>query len=68
MTNVFETECNNKIKDGKFHYSEIFLNNNARAIGVFYTNECQNIDEVRLYAETNNLPLVKINIKKGKSK
>lgn len=68
VPNVFETECNNKIKNGKFHYSEIFLNKKARPIGVFYTNECQDIEEVKLYAERNNLPLVKIAVQKNKSK
>lgn len=61
---IFESECSEKIKNGKFLYSEIYLNKNARVVGVFYTSECQNIDEVRLYAEKNNLPLVKIDAQK----
>lgn len=68
LPNVFETECNNRISAGKFHYSEIFLNKNARPIGMFYTNKCQNIEEVKLYAERNNLPLVNMDFQKTKSK
>jgi len=51
-----------------FNYSEIFLNKNARPIGVFYTNDCQNIEELKMYAERNNLPLVEIDVKKSKFK
>lgn len=68
MPSMFENECNKRISAGNFNYSEIFLNKNAKPIGVFYTNECQNIEEVKLYAEMNNLPLVMINNKKNKSK
>ena len=30
-------------EEPQFHYSEIFLNKNARPIGVFYTNECHSV-------------------------
>lgn len=45
-------------------YSEIYLNNKAKAIGVFYTDECKNIEEVREYALKYNLPLVNISRKR----
>lgn len=60
MPNVFENECINKIKTGHYYYSEIVLNQNAKPIGVFYTDECQDIDAVNSYAESCNLPLIKI--------
>lgn len=68
MPNEFEDVCKNKIKNDMFNYSEIFLNKNARPIGVFYTNDCQNIEELKMYAERNNLPLVEIDVKKSKFK
>ena len=45
-------------------YSEIYLNNNAKAIGVFYTDDCLNIAEIIKYAQKYNLPLVHLSLKK----
>ena len=39
-------------------YTEILLNSNAQAIGVFYTDECQNVEEIKQYAKKYNLPLI----------
>ena len=39
------------------------MNKNAKPIGVFYTDECQNLEEVELYAKKFNLHLVKIETK-----
>ena len=63
LPDAFEDECRDKISRGQFTYSEIYLNSNAKAIGVFYTSECDNIEEVRAYAERNNLPLIKLDNK-----
>ena len=68
MPNVFENDCIEKINNNDFHYSEIFLNEKARPIGVFYTSDCENIEEVELYAQRYNLPLIKIDIKESKFK
>ena len=57
---IFEAECNKKIEDGDFHYSEIYLNNKAKALGAFYTDKCQNIEEIKAYAKMNNLPTVEM--------
>lgn len=64
----FERDIKDKIKNGIFTYSEIFLNKNAKAIGVFYTEECLEIEDVELYAKKNNLPLIKIDLEKQKIK
>lgn len=48
-------------------YSEIFLNNKAKAVGVFYTDKCKNVDEVIEYAEKYNLPLVNISLNKQRA-
>ena len=68
LPEIFENECNNKIINNKFNYSEIYLNKNAKPIGVFYTDDCQNIEEIKLYSEKNNLPLIRINIQNSKLK
>ena len=71
MPQVLEDECQkgNVSKNGeilnytKFEwYSEIYLNSNAKAVGVFYTDKCQNYDEVAAYAFKYNLPLVNISL------
>lgn len=49
--------------NGEF-YSEIFLNAKAKPIGVFYTDDCSNYDEVEAYATKYGLPLVNISLKK----
>lgn len=73
MPNVFEKECkernvsyNGEILNNtkSLNYSEIFLNENARPVGVFYTDECTNIEEVEAYAKKYNLPLINISLKK----
>ena len=43
-------------------YTEIYLNNKAQAIGVFYTDACQNIDEIKAYAQKYNLPLIHLSL------
>lgn len=48
-------------------YSEVFLNNKAKAVGVFYTDKCKNVDEVIKYAEKYNLPLVNISLNKQRA-
>ena len=64
MPEEFEKECKEKNSNKNFwHYSEIVMNKNAKPIGVFYTDECQNLEEVELYAKKFNLPLVKIKTK-----
>jgi len=45
-------------------YSEIYLNSNAKAIGVFYTDDCPNIDKIKEYAQKYNFPLVNLSLKK----
>jgi hypothetical protein len=45
-------------------YSEIYLNKNARPVGVFYTDECTNYEEIAVYAEMYNLPLINISLAK----
>lgn len=69
MPQIFEKETlsNNTLGDGTIrtdsksnNYSEIFLNNKAKAKGVFYTDDCQNIDEIMEYAKLYGLPLVHI--------
>lgn len=44
-------------------YTEILLNNKAKAIGVFYTDDCKNIEEVKAYAQKYNLPLIHLSLK-----
>lgn len=60
MPNQFEEECKKQIANGTWSYSEFFLNGNAKPIGVFYTDRCENLSEVQEYAEKYNLPLVKV--------
>ena len=43
-------------------YSEIYLNNNAKAIGAFYTDNCKEVEAVEAYARKYNLPLVHISL------
>lgn len=45
-------------------YSEIYLNSKAKAIGVFYTDECKNVDEITAYAQKYNLPLIHLSLEK----
>lgn len=45
-------------------YTEIFLNSKAKTCGVFYTDDCKNIQEVIEYAEKYNLPVVHLSLKK----
>ncbi len=66
MPKDFEEECKINSQNTKFLYSEIYLNDKARAIGVFYTDKCENVDDVNVYAVYNNLPLVKIINQKNK--
>lgn len=61
MPEVFEKECKRKILNGaSWSYSEFFLNKKAKPIGVFYTDSCENIEEVEAYAKKYNLPLVNV--------
>ena len=71
MPERIENECkNNNIRyDGEvlnydeyLSYSEIFLKKDAKAIGVFYTDKCQNIEEIEKYTKEHNLPLVNISL------
>lgn len=71
MPERIENECkNNNIRcngevlnyDKYLSYSEIFLKKDAKAIGVFYTDKCQNIEEIEKYAKEHNLPLVNISL------
>ena len=73
MPEFFEREaflanvsCNGEMLNNNRHlcYSEIYLNDNAKAIGVFYTDDCKNIDEVMKYAEQYNLPVIHISLAK----
>ena len=68
MPSLFEQQCLDRIRKGKFQYSEFFLNEHARALGVFYTSDCKNIEEVQEYAGMHNLPLVFIPTQEKKSK
>lgn len=45
-------------------YTEIFLNNKAKASGVFYTDDCKNVQEVIEYGEKYNLPVIHLSLKK----
>lgn len=45
-------------------YSEIFLNSKAKAIGVFYTDECQDTTAIEAYAEKYHLPLIHLSLQK----
>lgn len=45
-------------------YSEIFLNSKAKAIGAFYTDECQDTTAIQAYAEKYHLPLVHLSLQK----
>ena len=65
MPEVFERECEEQIRTNEgWHYSEIYLNGNAKALGVFYTDDCPNIDEVQSYAAKYNLPLVHVPVQR----
>lgn len=48
-------------------YNEIFLNSNAKVLGVFYTDKCQNVDMVREYAASYGLPLVNLSLNELRS-
>lgn len=48
-------------------YNEIFLNSNAKVLGVFYTDKCQNVDMVREYAVSYGLPLVNLSLNELRS-
>jgi len=43
-------------------YTEILLNYRARPIGVFYADNCQNIEEVKAYAKRHGLPLIHLSL------
>ena len=45
-------------------YSEIFLNDKVKAIGVFYTDNCQDTVAIQAYAEKYHLPLVHLSLQK----
>lgn len=45
-------------------YTEIFLNNKAQSCGVFYTDDCKNIQEVIEYAKKYNLPVIHLSLQK----
>ena len=61
MPEAFETEYQNTIaSDETWDYSEILLNEKARPVGAFYTDDCQNYGEIEAYAQKHNLPLVNI--------
>lgn len=45
-------------------YSEIFLNDKAKVIGAFYTDECQDTTTIQAYAKKYNLPLVHLSLQK----
>ena len=45
-------------------YSEIYLNKNARPVGAFYTDDCTNYEEIAIYAQKYNLPLINISLTK----
>ena len=65
MPEVFERECEEQIRTNEgWHYSEIYLNGNAKALGVFYTDDCPNIEEVQRYATKYNLPLVHVPVQR----
>ena len=64
MPEIFAEECKEQsLNPDSWTYSEIFLNKNAKVIGVFYTNDCNDIDEIKYYAEIHDLPLVHIKTK-----
>ena len=69
MPQIFEKETlsNNTLENGQIrtdgrsiNYSEIFLNDKAKAKGVFYIDECQNVNEVASFAQKYELPLIHI--------
>ena len=45
-------------------YTEIFLNNKAKVLGVFYTDDCKNKQEVMEYAKKYNLPVIHLSLQK----
>lgn len=64
MPEIFEKICIEGSADLQhWTYSEFFLNKNAKVIGVFYTDGCENIDEVEAYARKIGLPLVYVEAK-----
>ena len=58
MPEAFEKECKDRIANDTYTYSEVYLNENAKPIGVFYNEKCQNVEEIEEYAKQNGLPLV----------
>lgn len=50
--------------DLNLFYSEIFLNKNAKPIGVFYTDEHKNLKELEEYARDLELPLVPLSLRR----
>ena len=59
----FEKIVKEDIKNNCYGYSEILLNRNAKAIGVFYDENCKDLEKVERYAKENNLPLVDISLR-----
>lgn len=43
-------------------HTELFLNSKAKPIGVFYTDDCQDITEIKAYADKYNLPLIYLSL------
>ncbi len=71
MPNIIEKECkersisrNGEILNNSeyFEYSEIYLNENAKAVGAFYTDATLNVELIKAYAEKYNLPLINISL------
>ncbi|HIS38904.1 MAG TPA: hypothetical protein IAB45_05280 [Candidatus Onthousia faecavium] len=64
MPEIFAEECKEQsLNPDSWDYSEIFLNKNAKVVGAFYTNDCDDIDEIKNYAEIHDLPLAHIQAK-----
>ena len=49
-------------------YTELVLNKKAQALGVFYTDDCPNIEEIKEYAKKYNLPLIHLSLQELRTK
>lgn len=43
------------------------MNSNAKVLGVFYTDKCQNVEMVKEYAASYGLPLVNLSLNELRS-
>ena len=69
QTQAYNIEANGEILSyyNNLCYSEIFLNNKAKACGAFYADDCNRYEDIKAYADAHNLPLIKISLEEQRT-